>query len=266
MLLENYCYSQPVMQIGNMARKGVFGELTYAECAYIHDLRAMRFDAAGQLTWRGRSLADISGNLYPTHAAGPVCQWLGVNRSDRLVSLVALASKAAATHEYAVAKFGKDHAAAGIQFRNGDTTNALIRTERGRLIQIRYDGSSPRPSGMGEYALQGTRGAYESAFGLQKVYLEGRSPEHAWEPLEKYQREFEHPYWAERGEEARRAGHGGGDFFVISDFLAAIRGGASPIDVVDAVTWSAIRPLSALSLERGGSAVEFPDFRQSPRP
>jgi len=52
---------------------------------------------------------------------------------------------------------------------------------------------------------------------------------------------------------------------VISDFLDAIRGGASPIDVDDAVTWSAIRPLSALSLERG-AAVAFPDFRASTRP
>ena len=52
---------------------------------------------------------------------------------------------------------------------------------------------------------------------------------------------------------------------MVSDFLAALRGGASPIDVVDAVTWSAIRPLSALSLERGGGAVEFPDFRESAR-
>src|SRR5262249_9067565 len=121
--------------------------------------------------------------------------------------------------------------------------------------------SSPRPPGMGQYALQGTRGAYESAFGLHQVYLEGRSPQHAWEPLEKYKSEFQHPYWAERGVEAQKAGHGGGDFFLISDFLGAVRTGRSPIDVYDAVTWSVIRPLSAVSITGGSRPVDIPDFR-----
>ncbi len=270
MLLENYCYSKHVMQVLNMAQKGAFGDLTYAECAYIHEIRNLRFNPDGTLTWRGLNAARHIGNLYPTHAIGPVCQWLGVNRTDRLVSLVAMASKSAASHVYAAEKFGSDSAAAKTRFLNGDTNNAMIQTREGRLIEIRYDTASPRPSGMGQYALQGARGAYESAFGQHKVYMEGRSPQHAWEPLEKYESEFEHPYWAERGAEARKTGHGGGDYFVITDFLAAIRGhsernapgggGKSPIDVLDAVTWSAVRPLSAASIAGGGKPVLFPDF------
>src|SRR5215813_7428579 len=182
MLLENYRYSRPVMQVAHMAAQGVFGELTYAECAYIHEIRAMRFTPAGKLTWRGENVRDHIGDVYPTHSVGPVCGWMGINRADRLVSMVTMASKSAALHDYAVKRFGKDSLPANIQFRNGDTNNTLIRTQQGRLIAVRYDTASPRPSGMGQYSLQGTRGAYLSAFGEHKVYIEGRSKEHEWEP------------------------------------------------------------------------------------
>lgn len=246
-----------------MARRGVFGELTYAEGAYIHEIRGMRFNADGSLTWRGANVARHIGDLYPTHSIGPICGWLGINRGDRLVSMTAMASKSAATHEYAVRKFGKESAAARVEFRNGDSNNTLIRTAQGRLIALRYDVASPRPHGMGQYSLQGTRGAYLSAFGEHKVYLEERMPKLAWEPLEKYRAEFDHPYWAQRGAEALKTGHGGGDYFVLSDFLRAVQGGENPIDVYDAATWSSIRPLSALSLERGGGAVNIPDFKGS---
>jgi predicted dehydrogenase len=260
MLLENYRYSQPVMQVANMAAKGLFGELTYAECAYIHEIRAMRFTAKGELTWRGENVRDNIGDVYPTHSVGPVCGWMGINRTDRLVSMVTMASKPAALHDYAARRFGSDSLPANIRFRNGDTNNTLIRTAQGRLIAVRYDTASPRPSSMGQYSLQGTHGAYLSAFGEHKVYVEGRSPEHTWEPLEKYKPQYQHPYWAERGVEATKAGHGGGDYFVLSDFLEAVRTGRSPIDVYDATTWSSIRPLSALSIERGAE-VEIPDFK-----
>ena len=125
--------------------------------------------------------------------------------------------------------------------------------------------ASPRPNGMGQYSLQGTRGAYESALGERMVYLEGRSPGEKWEPLAKYEAEFAHPRWAKEGEKARATGHEGGDYFVIADFVEAIRSGAgnSPIDVIDAVTWSSIRPLSAESIVGGSKPVEVPDFAAS---
>ena len=261
MLLENYRYSQVVMQVANMAAKGVFGDLTYAECAYIHEIRGMRFNPDGTLTWRGESALKNVGDIYPTHSVGPVCGWMGINRGDRLVSLVTMASRAAALHEYAARRFGSGSAPAKMEFLNGDTNNTLIRTAQGRLIAVRYDTASPRPPGMGQYSLQGTRGTYQGTFGEHKVYIEGRSKEHTWEPLEKYRKEYEHPYWAERGAEALKTGHSGGDYFVLSDVLQAIRGGESPIDVYDAATWSSIRPLSAESIWRGNVAVEIPDFR-----
>jgi hypothetical protein len=36
----------------------------------------------------------------------------------------------------------------------------------------------------------------------------------------------------------------------------------TPQDVYDAVAWSAITPLSEISILKGGESVEFPDFTQ----
>ena len=47
MLGENCCYWHHVMMVLNMVRKGIFGDLTYAECGYVHDCR-------GPPTWDAR--------------------------------------------------------------------------------------------------------------------------------------------------------------------------------------------------------------------
>jgi predicted dehydrogenase len=269
MMLENYLYPSFIMQVLNMVEKGAFGDLTYGAGNYIHEIRGMKFAPDGSaLTWRGENVRDNIGVIYPTHAIGPVCRWMGVNHKDdgdRLVSLVAMASKSAATHQYAVEKFGGESYAAKVDFKNGDTNHALIRTKKGRLIEVRYDTASPRPPGMGQYSLQGTKGAYESALGQRMVYLEGRTSGEKWEPIEKYEAEFQHPRWAKDGARARSTGHEGGDYFVIEDFINAVRngGGDSPIDVIEAVTWSSIRPLSAESITGGSKPVDVPDFSAS---
>jgi predicted dehydrogenase len=78
MMLENYLYPSFIMQVQNMAEKGVFGELTYGVGNYVHEIRAMKFTPDGSaLTWRGENVRDNIGVIYPTHAIGPVCRWMG---------------------------------------------------------------------------------------------------------------------------------------------------------------------------------------------
>ena len=52
------------------------------------------------------------------------------------------------------------------------------------MIEVRYDTASPRPPGMGQYSLQGTKASFESAIGERKIYLEGKSPNEQWEDLD----------------------------------------------------------------------------------
>jgi hypothetical protein len=230
------------------------------------------FDEAKNLTWRGENRRRWNGNSYPTHSLGPVAQWLGINRADRLVRTATWMSPSIAATDWAARQLGREHPAAQPgYFVNGDTAITLAQTERGHLIVLRRDSGSPRPHNMVHYALQGTRAAYLSPrHGKEDplVWIEGRSPGtspgHAeWESLWAYSSDYEHPRWRERGEEARRAGHGGGDFFVLEDFVNSIQTGQRPaIDVYDAVTWSSLAPLSVESVARGGAPVEVPDFRR----
>ena len=260
MLAENCCYFRHNMMLLNMIQQGVFGDLTYAECGYIHDCRPLKFNADGSLTWRGELSRDYIGNLYPTHALGPVAQWLGINRGDRFESLVAVSSRQTGIYQYAAKRFGADHPAARIKFAVGDTTTTLIRTAKGALIDLRYDTCSARPHPTTtHYALQGTTASYDSTD--ERIWIEGRSAKYAWEPLSQYEAEYEHEFWQRWAEEAQQSGHGGADFFVIREFVETLRSGRpSPIGAADAATWSCIMPLSAASIRAGGAPQEVPDF------
>jgi predicted dehydrogenase len=260
MLSENCCYQQSCMMVLNMVQQGVFGDLTYAECGYVHDCRPIKFESDGSLTWRGELARDNIGNLYPTHSLGPVAQWMGINRRDRLVSLVSMTTRQASIERYAAARFGKDSPAARVRFAVGDSTSTLIRTRNGAVIDLRYDTASARPHpSTTYYALQGLKASYESDG--DRIWIEELTRDYAWEPLSKYAQQYEHPSWKRWQEEAKKTEHGGADFFVVREFVRAVRaGGPSPIDVYDAVTWSSIIPLSAESIRGGGKPIEIPDF------
>jgi len=272
MLAENYCYMRPNMMVRNMAQQGVFGQITYAEGAYVHDCRHLLYTDDGELTWRGDYRLKYNGNTYPTHSLGPVAQWMGVNRpgGDWLVSVAAFLTGAPACRVYAKQRFGPDHPAAQKGYwRHADSVTTVIQTARQAVIVLRLDINSARPHNMTHYLLQGTQASYLAARRHGEdplIWIDGRSPGESpgdaeWEALWQYADEYEHPYWRESGAEAQAMGHGGGDFFVLRDFIDAIQTGVRPaIDIYDAVTWSCIMPLSFESIARGGASVEIPQF------
>ena len=260
MLAENCCYWRHTMMILNMVEKGIFGDLTFAECGYVHDCRFINFEPDGTLTWRGEMARDWAGNLYPTHSLGPVAQWLGINRGDRMVSLVASSTRSAGLHDFAVKQFPENSPARQQVFKVGDSVNTLIRTAKGVMIDLRADMYSPRPVPTTTYhALQGLRASYESR--LDSIWIDGRSKGHNWEPLNTYAAEFDHPLWVEGGKEAEGTGHGGADYFCTRAFWNCVRSAAEPpVDVYDAAAWSSIIPLSHKSILEGGTPQEIPDF------
>ena len=278
MMAENYCYTRPNMLVRHMVERGLFGRRTYAEGGYIHDTRNLLFTPSGELTWRGQIARDFNGNTYPTHSLGPVAQWLGcsgvggVAPEDRFIELVCYATPETSRWRYAAERFGSEHPAAQPGFfKMGDSSSTLLRTEAGAVVHLRRDAASQRPHNMTHYQLQGERASYLSPrFGGEDplVWIEGRSPgerigREQWQSLWEYADELEHPRWKERGAVAREAGHGGGDYFIVEDFLRAAVAGEKPaIDVYDAVTWSSVFPLSFESVQRGGQPVQVPNFRR----
>jgi hypothetical protein len=107
--------------------------------------------------------------------------------------------------------------------------------------------------------VQGTKGLWMDL--NHGIHIEGRSPPHQWEEFQVYQDQYEHPLWKKHVETAAGAGHGGMDWFVIHAFVESLKAQAPmPIDIFDAVTWSAITPLSEQSIANGFQTLEFPDF------
>jgi len=257
---ENVCYYQSNMAILNMVKQGLFGELTYAECGYVHDTRNLQFTPDGKLTWRGEKL-NQPGNRYPTHAIGPISQWLGIHRGDRFVSISSQSSRAGGLAEYTRRKFGADSPQMKVTAA-GDSNVSLIRTALGRLIELRYDVLSPRPHPSTTYHnLQGTLGSYRDEERRQEIWLDKRSAKVAWEPFEPFISEFDHPLWKQNKGGGGEAMHRGADQLMLADFASSLlEGRESPVNVYDAAAWSAIIDLSARSVVAGGAPQEFPDF------
>lgn len=130
--------------------------------------------------------------------------------------------------------------------------------ENGQTIVLQHDTSLPRPYSLG-FRVQGSKGLWMDI--NKSVHIEGLSPAHRWEEAQPYLDRFDHPLWKRHAAAAAGAGHGGMDFFVINAFVEALKAGAPmPIDIFDAVAWSAITPLSEQSVAEGFKTLPFPDF------
>lgn len=271
-MLENVCYRRDVMAVMNMVRKGIFGELIHMQGGYQHDLRGIKFNngtsAAGaefgekafsEAKWRTNHSVHRNGDLYPTHGIGPVAEMLDINHGNRFLSLSSFASKSRGLHEYIVNKGGENHPNAKVVFKLGDVVTTHIKCANGETILLQHDTDLPRPYSLG-FRVQGTKGLWMDV--NKSIYIEGISAKSdEWDDAKTWLDKYDHPLWTRWTKETENAGHGGMDFFVLHGFVEAIkRQAATPLDVYDAATWSAITPLSEKSIELGNQTVDFPDF------
>ena len=141
MMLENCCYDFFEMATLNMARAGLFGEIVHVEGAYIHDLRALQFDRGDGYVgmWRLKHNTVHTGNPYPTHGLGPLCQLLDIHRGDRMERLVSMSSGQFGMSAYAARKYGPESPEAETPYALGDMNTTLIRTAKGKSILIQHD-------------------------------------------------------------------------------------------------------------------------------
>jgi len=274
MMLENVCYRRDVMAVLNMVRQGMFGELIHLQGGYQHDLREVKFNDGvkpygggvefgekgwSEARWRTNHSVHRNGDLYPTHGIGPIAHYININRGNRFLTLNSFSSKARGLHNYIVKKGGENHPNAKVNFKLGDVVTTHINCANGETILLQHDTNLPRPYSLG-FRVQGTEGLWMDV--NNGIYIEGRSARaHEWEDAKTWLDKYDHPLWKKYGSDAKGAGHGGMDFFVIHSFIESIkRKVATPMDVYDAAAWSAITPLSEQSIELGNETVEFPDF------
>jgi len=257
-MMENCCYDRVELMSLNLVRRGLLGEILHAEAGYLHDLREVKFSNEGEGLWRRQHSWTRNGNLYPTHGLGPVAQCMNINRGDAFDYLVSMSSPSRGLQLYAREKFGPDSPQARERFVLGDVNTSLIKTRLGKTIILIHDTNLPRPYSR-IHMIQGTRGILQKW--PDRIYIEGRSPKHQWEDIEKYAEEFEHPLWKKLSEKGEGRGHGGMDFIEDYRLVQCLRTGQpTDMNVYDAAAWSAVSALSEKSVARNSEPVKFPDF------
>jgi predicted dehydrogenase/GNAT superfamily N-acetyltransferase len=253
MMAENYTYIRPNVFVRELSRAGLFGDPYYAEGEYLHELKELN-----EVTvWRRKWQTGIEGVTYGTHSLGPILQWMP---GDRVVRVCCEGS----AHHYTDPRGDPYHQESAVM---------LCKTAKDALVKIRLDMLSDRPHAMTNYQLQGTDGCYESSRNgpcdRGKIWLRALSDEPRWFDLETVMntRGFGHRYmpecWVHPPEAARRAGHGGGDYFEVADFLQAVRGEIEcPIGIDEAMDMTLPGLISQQSILQGGRWTDVPDSRR----
>lgn len=253
MMAENYTYAKPIVLVKELVRRGLFGEVYYAEGEYLHELKALN-----EITrWRRRWQTGIDGITYGTHSLGPILQWFSAEPGkppDRVVRVCCAGSG----HHYRDPR--------GDFYENQDSVVMLCKTARGSLIKIRVDMLSERPHAMHNHVLQGTRGAFESARvpgQPHKVWLaDVCKGKNEWIDLSDLEADYMPDLWRNPPEAALKAGHGGGDYFEVLDFVNSIvEGTPCPIGIHEALDMTLPGLVSQASVANGGGWMDVPDSR-----
>ena len=247
-MLENCCYDEFELCVLNMAQKGLLGEIIHAEGSYLHDLReriATNDDGGRKWSnWQVEFMGKHNGNPYPTHGLGPIALAMGINRGDKMKSIVSCSSKTI-----------------GDNTLKGNMNTSIITTEKGHTILVQHCITLPRPYSR-TFLVSGTEGF------AQKYPI----PHFAFAPdsdstitgngclalMEQHRHPFVTQY-KERGTELcdRRWI----DYAMDCRLIHCLRNGL-PLDmnVYDAVLWSSLVELTDISASNGGTPVEIPDF------
>lgn len=274
--LENCCYDFFEMNTLNMAKKGLFGEVIRGEGAYIHDLSDFwayywKKDQNDKLGWRLEYNKLHRGDVYATHGIGPVAQAMNIHRGDRMTILTAMDTKSVIGKALVEKATGEECT----DFQNGDHTTTLIRTEKGKVIEIQHNVMTPQPYNR-KYQLTGTKG-FANKYPVEGYALQGKDVKldgvpnhenlsaHGFLPAEAHQalvKQYQHPLITEIGEKAKNVGgHGGMDFIMDYRMVYCLQNGLPmDIDVYDLAEWCCLAELGYLSMSNNCAPVEVPDF------
>ncbi|RPI62177.1 MAG: gfo/Idh/MocA family oxidoreductase [Planctomycetaceae bacterium] len=253
MMAENYIYTKTNMLITSLAAAGLFGQVFYAEGEYLHELKELN-----EVTkWRRQWQTGIAGITYGTHSLGPILQWMPGDRVTRVCCET--------TGSHYCDPRGEKYAQ--------DSATMLGKTDKGGLVKIRVDMISDRPHAMNNYQLQGTDGCYESGRGglcdKSKLWTKSlRANFDAWMDVETLlnQDDFIQKYlpesWKNPPEAMLAAGHGGGDYLQVCDWVKAIRQQIScPIGIHEAMDMTLPGLVSQQSALEDGKWLDVPDSR-----
>ena len=247
-MLENCCYDEFELCVLNMAQKGLLGEIIHAEGSYLHDLRERisTNDGGGRKwsNWQVEFMNSHKGNPYPTHGLGPIALAMGINRGDRMKSIVSCSSKELSDGTL-----------------QGNMNSSIITTEKGKTILVQHCITLPRPYSR-SFLVSGTDGFAQKYPVPHFAFSPASDTAIMGDECQKLIEEHRHPFveqYKERGEEL--CGRRWIDYAMDCRLIHCLRNGL-PLDmsVYDAVLWSSLVELTDISARNGGAPVEIPDF------
>ena len=242
MFAENYPFTAFNQEMARLYRTGEIGQVTYAEGEYNHPMApdAILRISPGSQHWRNW----LPSTYYCTHALAPlmcITDTMPVAVNALSIAVPALSAKLA---------------------RHNDPGSVILcRMDNGAVFRI-FGLTLPGHSNW--YRVHGTQGAMEITRG-PGYYGPGqvRVWHDEWDcpPETPVERTYV-PDWPEHGDLARKAGHGGGDFWTSFHFANAIRTGEQPyLDVYRGVTMSSVGILAWKSALEDGRPFAVPNFR-----
>ena len=271
MQLENCVYGEIELLELNLARLGMFGEITHVEGAYIHDLRSVIPQSGpnnNEWRWRyGENMAH-RGDRYPTHGLVPLAQTLGINRGDRFDYLVALGN---GPHNRNYERVRREYLSDADSRKfdppaaMADMNTTLLKTVNGVSVLVQHDVSSPRPYNRKAF-ISGTKGAmgdYPFRCTFEEKCMDGRT--HKWfdaKQAEEVRAKYMHPMWRDVSEMAKKVGgHGGMDFIMDLRWAYCLQNGLPlDMDVYDLAATSCLCELTETSDRNGSKPMPVPDF------
>lgn len=266
MMLENCCFDKFELLSTSIARAGLLGEVVHLHGAYSHDLR---FELLyNNYNYRLGNYVKRNCENYPTHELGPIAKLIDINRGNRMVSLVSVASKAAGLETYANTEKDGKTPFAGLRAKQGDIVTTIITCANGESVTLTLDTTLPKHYSR-EFTVRGTKGYCMQETNM--VLIEDKDSLHDYaEPhltVKKYlsngdeYADYLPDIWRNITEEEMQLGHGGMDFMMFKAFFKAVlNGDEMPVDVYDAAAWMCVSVLSEQSVALGGAPVAFPDF------
>lgn len=269
MMVENCVYDFFELTALNMAQQGLFGEIIYAEGAYIHDLEEYWTEYQGN--WRLDYNQKHFGDNYPTHGMGPACWALNIHRGDKMDYLVSMNTKSVNGAKAAKEIMGVD------TFADGDHTVTVIKTAQDKVLQIQHNVYTPRPYSR-MYQLTGTKG-FANKYPTEGFVIDASAVKSEEKSAVKYDdlsghefvseqvrkdlmERYKHPIVKDIEALAKKVGgHGGMDFIMDYRLVYCLQNGL-PLDqdVYDAAEWSCLSELTRASIENGSMPVKVPDF------
>ncbi len=239
MLAENYPFTAALLDIKHVYEGGTLGPVLYAEGEYNHtgtraDLEGL---TPGKYHWRGW----MPRTYYVTHSLGPLMHVTGQ---------MPIQVNAFAVHSDVLEQYD--------DFRHNYDAFAMMNciTDGGALFRFTGCAHMGSPSG---YRFAGEYGSAETGRTLGgNVNL----TYHHWcTPEGKPGSETYAPTWHENGELAEKAGHGGGDFWTVYNFVEYILHDVEPFfNVYRGCCMSAVAILAWRSCLENGKTYPIPDF------